>query len=123
MKIIDLLVKIANDEEVPKIIKYRNEIYQICNEAYKYDYKNENGCMIEDNINSYIFDNYVLNENIEIIEDKPKKIEKINLFDNFTGFEDNPITRQLSANFQEINEKFDDLIEQVNYLLEKSDKE
>lgn len=68
IKIIDLLNKIANDEEVPKKIKYNNETFTIREE--KDDYANQNYwftdrfCLLD------------LNDEIEVIEDTSKKIEK-----------------------------------------------
>ena len=70
MKIIDLLNKIANEEELPKKIKYNNEIFTIREE--KDDYANQNHwftdrfCLLD------------LNEEVEMIEED-KKIEKLNV--------------------------------------------
>ena len=69
IKIIDLLNKIANNEEVPERIKYNDETFTIREE--KDDYANQNYwftdrfCLLD------------LNDEIEVIEDTPKKIEKI----------------------------------------------
>ena len=70
MKIIDLLNKIANGEEVPKKIKYDKNIYAL----NKYEnYENV------DIVGSYINWDYVvfncLNEEVEIIEEEPRDIE------------------------------------------------
>ena len=70
MKVIDLLNKIANDEEVPKKIKYDDRFY-IFNEKKDNYYENET-C----SINWDYVALHCLNEEIEIIEE-PKKIEKI----------------------------------------------
>lgn len=68
MKVIDLLNKIANEEEVPKKIKVNNLF------IYEYDgidYKSKDG--------TYLFDSYItirkedLNMKVEIIEDTPKE--------------------------------------------------
>jgi len=68
MKIIYLLNKKENGEEMPKKIKYKNDIY----EYEDYDYFSVN--------RGYFFDKYnvsgMLNEEVEIIEED-KKIEKI----------------------------------------------
>ena len=71
MKIIDLLNKIANKEEVPKMVKYNNFILTY-DEATQ-DYYNEPNCNYEllDDINQK------LNDEVEIIEDN-RKIEPIN---------------------------------------------
>lgn len=74
MKVIDLLNKIANGEEVPKKIKYNNDIYMhIDNYCY---YCDETNLILSDRI----FAEYSrLNDEVEIIEDKPfsEKVEKI----------------------------------------------
>jgi len=78
MKIIDLLNKIANGEEVPKKIKYNDKIYIAKGNVIEnfVDY-----CSDED---EWCFNHYVryenLNDEVEIIEDN-KKIEKLNIDD------------------------------------------
>lgn len=71
IKIIDLLNKIANDEEVPEKIKINNVIYEY--RGYMYCTENANYQDIED----YLFGKWnfnILNDEAEIIEE-PKKIE------------------------------------------------
>lgn len=76
MKVIDLLNKIANGEEVPKKIKYRNKIFI---------YDKDNQCYVVENYNEY-YDLHMslsnhkgtdLNYEVEILEEKqiPEKIE------------------------------------------------
>ena len=75
IKIIDLLNKIANDEEVPEKIKINNVIYEY--RGYMYCTEKANYQDIED----YLFGKWnfnILNDYAEIIEE-PKKIEKIPL--------------------------------------------
>ena len=78
MKIIDLLNKIANEEEVPKNIKYDNYILTYNERAQDYYNYNEPTC-----IYSLLDDiHYKLNDKVEIIDDTPKedkKIEKLNI--------------------------------------------
>lgn len=75
MKIIDLLNKIANDEEVPKKIKYNDYIYSAKGNAIDnfVDY-----CSEED---EWCFNHYVryenLNDEVEILEEKKKIPEKL----------------------------------------------
>ncbi len=85
MKIIDLLNKIANGEKVPRTIKYKNEIRQ-----YVDNDKDYTSCNSDE---FYLFYGTMktrtgaefanaLNDEVEIIEDKPKedkKIEKLDL--------------------------------------------
>ncbi len=80
IKVIDLLVKIANNEKVPKKIKFDNKIWEKCINSDKYlgilntYYTNE-----YNNLFIYIFSgdfNFWLNQNVEIIEED-KEIEKL----------------------------------------------
>ncbi len=81
IKVIDLLVKIANGEKVPKKIKFMNSIWEYCKNGSAQDYINDyDKCLME-----FIPINKAgLNDEVEIIEE-PKKIEKIPLpsFDEF----------------------------------------
>ena len=78
MKIIDLLNKIANGDEPPKKIYYKNEIFE-------YDEKEKDYVHID--FTEYLFDVYliteILNDEVEILETtityKPDKIEKLDL--------------------------------------------
>ena len=69
IKIIDLLYKIANGEEVPKKIKYRNNIYEYEGSDY---FGNDIG---------YLFERYnltaILNDEVEILEEEKKLPEKL----------------------------------------------
>ena len=72
MKIIDLLNKIANGEEVPRIIKYDLQTYYFRNYDYKEydiekDFIDEQTSFIEDK-----FDFYKLNDEVEILEEEKK---------------------------------------------------
>ena len=66
MKVIDLLNKIAKNEEVPKKFKYNNTLFNYDEDikVYHYNYYS---------FNYYydLTDNEVLNDKIEIIEDTP----------------------------------------------------
>lgn len=136
MKVIDLLVKIANEEEVPQKIKYENDIYiHIDNYCY---YCEDTNLILSDRI----FAEYNrLNDYIEIIEDKPKKIEKIQLEnrDDSKIFQYSmiPNYEKVDEVIQICNENFgkhqeiiymlvdtlNEVINKLNYLLEKSDKD
>lgn len=73
MRIIDLLNKIANGEEVPRKIKYRDDVYiQIDNYCY---YCNETNLILSDKI---FAEKSRLNDTVKILEEE-NKIEKINL--------------------------------------------
>lgn len=105
MKIIDLLNKIANGEEVPKIIKLNDNIY---------DYEPENKDYYDRRNLSYryLFDQWfhiskVLNDEVEIL-DEPKKIEKLD--DNFSY-------RLKMENIKEFLKKDEEFSKGENWLL------
>ena len=103
MKVIDLLNKIANDEEVPNKIKYDDRFY-IFNEKKNNYYENET-C----SINWDYVALHCLNEEIEIIEEN-KKIEKIDT----QYFDDERYTPEQRLNV--CMNYIDDLIDEVNKL-------
>lgn len=118
MKIIDLL-NLVYEKKAPKKILYKYCEYEF-EELYD-DYKNKDGLYLFE----YLFTNedYPLEKEVEIIEDKPKKIELLNIEEYHTS---NPL---LAFNENAIELKINKLIEnqkeianKVNYLLEKSDK-
>ena len=74
IKVIDLLNKIANGEEVPKKIKYDGYIWNFYDNKVYQSYWNEENINLEDYFDGYII-KYLADE-VEIIEED-KKIEKI----------------------------------------------
>lgn len=133
MKIIDLLVKNANGEEMPKIISFRNERY-IWNE---YGYYSIDSTVIDDEGDEYapsllhgfnLFQPNVINDDVEIIEEieKPKKIEKIKMSGNefYSEYIESWIEKsKYDAYCEYLSNKLNEIIDSVNYLLEKSDKD
>ena len=108
MKIIDLLNKIANDEEVPRKFKYENTTFFYSDNVGEY--------FDEEEYNSfnYTFDlgDYdVLNDEIEIIEED-KKIKKLKAND----FGNN-------ENFEEVDSDIDYIVEKINEIIDKLNKE
>lgn len=75
IKMIDLLVKIANNEEVPKKIKYKENVYYLGkNMVDLHTYQTE-GSNTTRKLSLIIDNEYLnLNDEVEIIEE-PKKIE------------------------------------------------
>lgn len=79
MKIIELLNKMANGEEVPTTIKYQDNYYNLIRkynedwEKYEFGYKNLNGGYLN------IWRDSVLNDTVEIIEEKKKIPEKLDI--------------------------------------------
>lgn len=119
MKIIDLLVKIANRETVPKKIKYKNEIYERCqnitiNNLYYYQVSNKCEFLI-DQLSSV---NDLLDE-VEIIEE-PKKIEKIEIYEDEDGhYFLNKRDKKIYIRYDETDfmvNKFNELIDEINNL-------
>ena len=98
MKIIELLNKIANGEEVPKRIKTKNDIWTY--DGIDYRASDDGGYMFE--VHTSI-DKDDLNEEIEIIEED-KKIEKIMGIDTRE-------TRECIIKFQD---KINEIIEVIN---------
>ncbi len=85
IKVIDLLNKIANGEEVPKKVKYEGDIYEYNN----CDYQNYEDYETTNLISEVIFMNKQnLNEEVEIIEDTPKEDKKIERLDETKANED-----------------------------------
>ena len=71
MKIIDLLNKMSENEEIPKTFKYNDYIFNLGDDKR---YRDQEGDYLVEHI-SYNFRN--LNDKIEIIEDTPKENKKI----------------------------------------------
>lgn len=115
MKKIDLLNKIANDELDDKtrvIFKEHNTecIYHKKEKRFEFIKKGDW------NDYFYTFDLAELNDEVEILEEKPKKIDDFELR-NEKG------ETLIGANMWTIYYKLNELIKAVNYLLEKSDKD
>ena len=108
MKVIDLLVKIANGEEMPKKIKYKNELFEYDNDTQDY--------YIVEGTYDYLFrdsfckkTNSFINDEIEIIEE-PKKIKHCLKRDRFLRDKDE---------MEHFRIKIDELIDEINNLKEK----
>ena len=120
IKIIDLLNKIENDEEVPKKIKWQGHIYEYsCSNRFYYqnswsmyrDFYKEGNC---------------LNDEVEIIEE-PKKIEKLepvrgsdlsDLTDKDMVLKNNALI-ELCKTLNNMNNKINELIDEINNLKDK----
>ena len=119
MKIIDLLNKIANNEEVPKKIKWLGQIYEYSN--FNRFYYQNSWSMYRD----FYKEGNCLNDEVEIIED-PKKINKIRIDHNSINidkaFETGTTTffREKDIEiFQCLSSKINELIDEINNLKEK----
>ena len=116
MKVIDLLNKIANGEEVPKEIKYNNINYYWCNQCKIYE-------RIEDRRKDLYNDLDNLNDEVEIIEDTPKEDKKIEKLTTYFGIEpvsfEHPRTFEENAKYIDFNaeqffNKINEIIDKVN---------
>jgi hypothetical protein len=117
MKLIDIFNKIANDEPVPKKVKFNDEIYTYKPEWKDYADEDEHYGLFVDTISNTYQITKMLNEEIEIIEED-KKIEKLDL----RGYYDKDIQNNSEwVTSEEILAlKINELINEVNKL--KGDK-
>lgn len=120
IKIIDLLNKIANGEEIPKKIKFNYNIYE-----YKWSNAWQESCYINDDKYRLWKDVYLdrdLNEEVEIIEED-KKIKYPILHKTApseTTGDQMPNWRNLiDCNFEYLNKTICQLIDEINNLKEK----
>jgi hypothetical protein len=111
MKVIDLLNKIANGEEVPEKIKYKDIIFDYKKE--KGDYESEEGQFFLDWVE---LNEYGLHDEVEIIEED-KKIEKITMRAGLVGDIDNKL-ENLDINIMAVEDKINEIIDYIN----RSDK-
>lgn len=96
MRIIDLLNKIANKEEVPKMVKYDNFI--LTYDEGTHDYYNEPSCTY-----ALLGDiHQKLNDEVEVIENN-RKIEPIN--DEVWNVNKNDLINKINEIIDVINEK------------------
>ena len=113
IKIIDLLNKIANKEQVPEKIKYNNKIWEY--DVYSNDYKGEDIWLFEE-LFEYRRTIEFINDEVEIIEEQ-KKIEKITVREKTLGFPNGEWTaRNMDKAFAI---KINELIDEINNLKEE----
>ena len=112
IKIIDLLNKIANNEEVPEKIMYDTCLYT-CDKITRTYYDEEDRTLWE----SYNFK--ILNDEVEIIDEaKEDKIQKI--YHCETSLTQNEVEIFITKNLNQMVDKINELIDTVNEL--KRDK-
>lgn len=105
IKIIDLLVKMANNEEVPQKIKYNNKIWKL--EKQNGDYKNEDTYLFE-HLFKYFNTKSFINNKAEIIEEN-KKIEHCKSYEDFDCMDEI---------IEHLRERIDILIDEINKMKE-----
>ena len=79
MKVIDILLDIANGEDVPEKIKVYNDIYEY-DSSNKLYWNKQHKNLFE------LYNGYFLTYEVEIIEDTPKKIDRVSLLDVNTDY-------------------------------------
>lgn len=112
MKVIDLLNKIAKGEEVPKNIEVSGELI-----TFKFTFDKNRDLYLSEHHKTLgeIFDlSNMLNNEVEIIEEKPKHIEELNISRLRKNEYCYPITVEIMA-------KINELSKAVNYLLDKDE--
>lgn len=110
MKIIDLLNKIANGEEVPKRIKISDNYYHFDTDDSDYYNDADNKDTLMENI--YLHNAYVwLNKEAEILDDKEDK--DIPLIPN-DELKDDYTQTNLDFNFRVLKEKINQVVEELN---------
>lgn len=110
IKIIDLLCLISVGEEVPKKIKFEDEIFQFTgyNSASK-NYNNE----LEDLFQ--VLDGSMLNDEAEILDDEEDKDIPLIPDDELFTTEENILTiQEIDYNFKVLKEKINQLVEEFN---------
>ena len=128
IKVIELLDKIANGEEVPKRIKYGKHIYEYEEGTYDWSYYIQNNGTVkflltdvfnsDDNILS------ILNDEVEIIEEKkiPEKLEEIGKIDYNLGYIDykniEVLKNWLNKDIQSILNELDLIVKNQNQLID-----
>lgn len=111
IKIIDLLNKIANDEEVPEKIMYDTCLYT-CDKITRTYYDEEDRTLWE----SYNFK--ILNDEVEILnEAKEDKIQKI--YHCETSLTQNEVEIFITENLNQMVDKINELIDEINNLKEE----
>ena len=117
MKVIDLLNKIANGEI--------EEGFRVKRQSGIYEYREGKNHFVNIEDEMYVYslgDLTKLNDEIEIIEEKPKKIEEINKSYPIFNFDEKSFDAMKDM-LQDVYSKQVEVIKAVNYLLEKeSDK-
>lgn len=115
MKVIDLLNKIANGEEVPKKIVIKN-VELIYNEDL---ILNLQDCYYKSNVENATWDiwAYQLNEEVEIIEEEKKIPEKLQ-FEEGKMSDNEFLAKYITHNRYKINE----IIDYLQYIKNKGDK-
>lgn len=102
IKMIELLNKIANGEDLPKEIKFDNEVFVYIDKWEQYVTKEEEIPLLR-RICDYNYSG--LNEEVEILEDNTEEIEELRLIEiNYIFADKNQIKDEINKNRMAINE-------------------
>ena len=113
------LLGMIKDGKAPKVISYENKVYHYVDEFKDYEFDNGGYCLFSDEFEKHYGIIAYLNDEVEILDEpKEDKIEKIDMFDYFTGysFDDTSIDllKHLEINFSVLNEKINKIIDKLN---------
>jgi hypothetical protein len=119
MRVIDLLVKIANEDEIPEKIKYENYIYW-----YDKDWKDYKNAQVEFRsylINSKYHNTDFLNDEVEVIEDKPedKKIEKLDYLIGYNIQQFKDLREYVEITTNDLFGKTNKIVDKINEIIDK----
>ena len=121
IKVIDLLNKIANGEEIPKKILLNGIVFEYQGDDYLYkdEDKKEHWLFSANYTDKYMWLENFLKAKVEIIEED-KKIEKIEIYEDEDGhYFLNKQDRKVYVNCVEMDfmvDKFNELIDEINNL-------
>ena len=126
MKIIDLLNKIANGEEVPKKIKYEDEKFVFSDKTHQYyvgDNSNDINTYYNNSLKERLYDFIYLNDEVEILEEEKKIPEKLEGIDSLFKIEQDLDLKGFLA-WQKANNKIieNKINELIDYLKSKGDE-
>lgn len=109
IKIINLLAKIPNGEEIPQKIKYKNHIWY-------YDKMTQDYCRNDDDgLYVYLFQNLFQSETDIFINDEVEIIEEDEKIEHCKGYEDFDCMDEL---IEHLRERIDILIDEINKMKE-----
>ena len=111
IKVIELLNKIANGEDLPKRIKIQDYVFELSKD-YEHYYYNED-VEITHLIN-HNFSN--LNEEVEILEDNTEEIEELECEESKMYCDTQLIESTKTAKQEDIIDKINELVKAVNQL-------
>lgn len=119
------LLTLVKDKKQPDKVKYNNAIYKFDGEDYHNEQKFE---LLKDRLFMYSDINLIYEKSIEIIEEKPKEIEKIEINGEYylpskELCDDYEFKKFVLDDLQVRNKTIEEIRKAVNYLLKESKHE